>query len=70
MSSDPTVTNQQIADAAAAPQQVTVDGVSVTNRPVSDISTAQENLANNTNATKPRRGLLFTKLIPGSARGS
>lgn len=70
MSNNPTVTNQQIADAAAAPQQVTVDGVSVTNRPVSDISTAQENLANNTNAIKPRRGLLFTKLIPGSARGS
>jgi hypothetical protein len=68
--SEPTVTNQQIADAAASPQQVTVDGVTVTQRSVAEVTEAQANLANSQNATSPRRGLLFTKLIPGSARGS
>lgn len=63
------VTDQQIADAAAAPSSVSVDGVTVTNRPVSELIDAQANIANN-NATKPRRGVLFTKMIPGSSRGS
>jgi hypothetical protein len=62
------ITDQQISDAAAQPQSVTVDGVTVTNRSIKDLTDAQDNLANN-NASKPRRGLIFSKLIPGSARG-
>jgi hypothetical protein len=68
--SDPQITDQQIADAAATPQSVTTDGVTVTSRPLKDLTDAQEKLANQTNATSPRRGVLFTRLIPGSARGS
>jgi dihydroorotate dehydrogenase len=67
--STPEITDQQIADAAAAPQSVSADGVTVTNRSMDDLRKAREELANNSNASKPRRGLLFTKMIPGSARG-
>lgn len=62
------VTDQQIADAAATPATVSVDGVSVTNRPVKDLIDAQERVAQS-RATSPRRGLQFTKLVPGSAVG-
>jgi dihydroorotate dehydrogenase len=65
----PEITDQQIADAAAAPQSVSADGVTVTNRSMDDLRKAREELANNTNASKPRRGVLFAKMIPGSARG-
>lgn len=68
MATDPEVTDQQIADAAATPASVAVDGVSVTNRSLKDLMDAQDNLAQR-NATSPRRGLQFTKLIPGSAVG-
>jgi hypothetical protein len=67
--SEPQITDQQIADAAATPQSVSVDGVTVTNRSVEELISAQERLANQQNATKPRRGVLFTRIIPGSARG-
>lgn len=67
--SNPEITDQQIADAAAAPQSVSADGVTVTNRSMDDLRNAREELANNSNASKPRRGVLFTKMIPGSARG-
>ena len=63
------VTDQQIADAAAAPSSVSVDGVSVTNRPVSELIDAQTAIAEG-NSSKPRRGVLFAKMIPGSSRGS
>lgn len=62
------ITDQQIADAAANPQSVTVDGVTVSNRPIKDLIEAQDSIKN-TNAEKPRRGVLFSRLIPGSARG-
>lgn len=65
----PEITDQQLADAAVTPQSVSVDGVSSTNRPLKDLMDAQDNLANSQNAIKPRRGLMFTKMIPGSARG-
>jgi hypothetical protein len=67
--SEPQITDQQIADAAATPQSVSVDGVTVTNRSVEELISAQERLANQQRATKPRRGVLFTRIIPGSARG-
>jgi hypothetical protein len=67
--SEPQITDQQIADAAATPQSVSVDGVTVTNRSVEELISAQERLANQQNATKPRRGVLFSRIIPGSARG-
>lgn len=65
----PEITDQQIADAAVAPQSVSVDGVTMTNRPLKDLIDAQDDLANNQNAVKPRRGVLFSRMIPGSARG-
>lgn len=67
--SQPEITDQQIADAAVAPQSVSADGVTVTNRSVADLRQAREELANNGNASKPRRGVLFARMIPGSARG-
>lgn len=67
--SQPKITDQQIADAAAAPQSVSADGVTVTNRSMADMRLAREELANNQNASKPRRGVLVAKMIPGSARG-
>ena len=69
MTDTPKITDQQIADAAVAPQSVSVDGVSVQSRQVKDLIDAQDRTANNSAAVSPRRGLLFTKLIPGSARG-
>jgi hypothetical protein len=65
----PEITDQQIADAAVAPQSVSVDGVTMTNRPLKDLIDAQDDLNNNANAQKPRRGVLFSRMIPGSARG-
>lgn len=65
----PEITDQQIADAAATPQSVSVDGVTMTNRPLKDLIDAQDDLANNQNAVKPRRGVMFSRIIPGSARG-
>lgn len=65
----PEITDQQIADAAATPQSVSVDGVTMTNRPLKDLIDAQDDLANNQNAVKPRRGVMFSRMIPGSARG-
>lgn len=62
------ITDQQIADAAAEPQSITVDGVTVSNRSLKELTEAQDNLKN-ANAEKPRRGLIFSKLVPGSARG-
>jgi hypothetical protein len=62
------ITDQQIADAAAQPQAISVDGVNVNQRSLKELMDAQDNLAQK-NAEKPRRGLLFSKLVPGSARG-
>jgi hypothetical protein len=62
------ITDQQIADAAAQPQSMSADGVNVNQRSLKELMDAQDNLSQK-NAEKPRRGLLFSKLIPGSARG-
>jgi hypothetical protein len=63
------ITNNEIIEAAKAPQSVAVDGVSVANRSTDELIRARDDVANNSNATSPRRGLLFAKLIPGSAVG-
>lgn len=63
------ITNDEIVDAAKAPQSVAVDGVSVSNRSTDELIRARDDVANNENAKSPRRGLLFAKLIPGSAVG-
>lgn len=63
------ITNNEIIEAAKAPQSVAVDGVSVANRSTDELIRARDEVANNSNATSPRRGLLFAKLIPGSAVG-
>lgn len=62
------ITDQQIADAAAQPQSMSVDGVNVNQRSLKELTDAQNDLSQR-HAEKPRRGLLFSKLIPGSARG-
>jgi|GEM_PF-4708116 len=61
------ITDQELIDAAKAPSSVSVDGMAVTNRSASELIEVQDNVANNSNATSPRRGLLFAKMIPGSA---
>ncbi len=63
------ITNEQIAAEAAKVQSMSVDGVTVTKRPLKDLIDAQDRLDNNTHATKPRRGVQFARIIPGSARG-
>lgn len=63
------ITNQEIVDAAKAPQSVAVDGLSVANRSTDELIRARDEVANNSNASSPRRGLLFARLIPGSAVG-
>lgn len=62
------ITDQQIADAAATPAAISVDGVSITNRSTQELLDAQDGLAQS-NASSPRRGLLLSRLIPGSAVG-
>jgi hypothetical protein len=62
------ITDQQIADAAAQPQSMSVDGVNVAQRSLKELTDAQNDLSQR-KAETPRRGLLFSKLIPGSARG-
>jgi len=64
----PDITDQQIADAAAQPQSMSVDGVNVAQRSLKELSDAQNDLSQR-KAETPRRGLLFARLIPGSARG-
>lgn len=64
----PDITDQQIADAAAQPQSMSVDGVNVNQRSLKELSDAQNDLSQR-KAETPRRGLLFSRLIPGSARG-
>lgn len=63
------ITDDTIAEEATKVQSMTVDGVTVTKRPLKDLIEAQEKLDNNARATSPRRGLQLTRLIPGSARG-
>jgi hypothetical protein len=62
------ITDQQIADAAAQPQSMSVDGVNVNQRSLKELTDAQNELSQR-KAETPRRGLLFSRLIPGSARG-
>lgn len=66
---EPNITNQELIDAAKAPASVSVDGVSVTNRSSQEMAQIQDQVANNSAARSPRRGLLFSKLVPGSAAG-
>lgn len=52
-----------LKEAATAPKRVTVDGNTVETHDPSKVAEAIERNASNTNATKKRRGLLFTKLV-------
>lgn len=61
--------SQEIRDAAAGPQQVTVDGQTVQQRPLAELVEADRYLASKTAAAKNHRGLRFTKLVPPGATG-
>lgn len=65
-----TVSAESIAISAAGPQTITVDGLSITQRPMSDQIAADRHVAAN-NSTTPRRGfgLRFARVRPGSAVG-
>ena len=56
-----------IAEAAVAPSAVTVDGQSVSNRPIEEVIAADEYAKANQGLTKKSRGLRFTKLLPPGA---
>lgn len=53
-----------IATAAASPAAASVDGQSVSARPVGDLITADQYLAAKEAAQKRRRGVRFSKLVP------
>lgn len=57
-----------VAGSLADPQQVVIDGLSVTNRSIPDIIAAERHAAQST-ASGPLRGVGLTQLRPGSARG-
>lgn len=65
----PTVNADQILANANSPQSVSADGLTVTARSTKDQLEALDVAAANRTATKKRRGLLFAKIIPGSAVG-
>lgn len=54
-----------LKEAATAPRRVTVDGNTVETHDPAKIAEAVERSAANTNATKRKRGLLFSKLRTG-----
>ncbi len=59
--------SDQIRDAAAGPQQVTVDGQTVQQRPLDELIEADRYLASKTAATKTHQGLRFAKIVPPGA---
>ena len=63
------VTTETILAGAMSPASVTVDGMSVTSRSTKDQLEALGVSEANRLATKKRRGLLFARIIPGSAVG-
>lgn len=56
-----------IADAASTPSSASSDGQSVSARPLADIVEADRYLRSKEAASKPGRGLRFTKLRPPGA---
>ena len=55
----------QITEALAAPKRVKGDQGEVENHSIGDLIKADQYLAAKCAATKPGRGIRFTKLIPG-----
>lgn len=64
------IEDSTIEDLATSPLSVTVDGQTVTERPIADVIAAQDRTAATTAATKAHRGIRFTKLIPPGSTGS
>lgn len=54
-----------VASAALAPKQATVDGVTVTNHDLNSLIAAAEYLAKRKAACKPGGGVKFSKIISG-----
>lgn len=53
---------QTIQDAATSPASVTQDGGTTVARPIADLIAADQYLAGKTAATKPRRGLRYSRV--------
>lgn len=65
-----TVSTETIAASAAGPQTISVDGLTVTRRPMSDQIAADRHVAANTGTTPAQGfGLRFARVRPGSAVG-
>lgn len=65
------IEDSDIEDLAAAPKTVTTDGMTVTERDISEVIAAQQHAAQQTGASRAHRGLRFTKLKPpGAGPGS
>lgn len=65
---EPSEISEAIADAAAdGTQSVTADGMTVSEHSLADRLKALEKLSQDQGASKPHRGLRFTKLIPPGA---
>jgi len=59
--------SDQIRDAAEGPQQVTIDGQTVQERPLAELIEADRYLAGKTASDKGHRGLRFSKIVPPGA---
>jgi hypothetical protein len=61
--------SEDIETAATGPRIVKADGVEVTAHDLESLIEADKYLKSNDAASKPHRGLRFTKLIPGGTNG-
>lgn len=57
----------QIETAAGQPKSAEADGVRVDNRPLGELTAADQYLKAATGVTKKSRGLRFTRLVPPGA---
>lgn len=59
--------DEQIAENAAAPKSITIDGETVTEHSLKEQIEADKYLAGKNAAARPHAGLRFTKIIPPGA---
>jgi hypothetical protein len=58
-----------VSDAATEPKSASADGVSVQNHSLDELIRAEKHLAAKSGASKPHRGLRFSKLVPPGTSG-
>lgn len=69
MSSNPTNLQQTIADVAAGPSRVVIDGQDVTAQPLTSLIAADEYLAKKAGAANPFKAMKDRRVVPGGMTG-